>query len=524
MLIFETILALLFGATVLSALARRLQLPYPALLAVGGALVALLPGAPRLDLPPDLILALFVAPILLDASYDASSRDLRKNWFPVMSLVLVAVGLTTVTVAVAARLMLPDLPWAAAIALGALVAPPDAVAALAVLRHVQPPLRIRMVLEGESLLNDASALLIYRLAVGAVAAGGFSAAKAVPTFAFIALGSVAAGWVLARLMGRFIQRIEDPPSSVIFQFVGTFGVWILAERLGLSGVVTIVVFGLTLARRSAPPMSARLRVPSFAIWETATVVLNVLAFTLIGLQLRPILEPLTSAERTRYLIFALAILAVAIVVRIAWVMTHNGLVALRDRFLPGQASTAPPSVKGSLVVSWSGMRGVVSLAAALALPAGFPYRDFILLTAFVVVLGTLVIQGTTLRPLLRLLRLPKDETVEKELALARQAALKASIKALGGDATPAGKRLAHEYAEALVLARSGSDPRGSPDNALRRRAVIAARAAIAELRASGAVGDDAYRRAEEELDWLELSYGPAEEPTDPSMLDAEAGA
>src|SRR3954449_7393252 len=223
--VFEAILALLLGSIILSAFARRLAVPYPTMLALGGALLAVIPGAPRLDLPPELILALFVAPVLLDAAYDASLRDLRRNWIPVSSLVLVAVALTTVAVAIAARVIFPDLPWAAAVALGALLAPPDAVAALAVLRQVDPPYRMRVILEGESLLNDAAALLIYRLAVGAIAAGTFSVQAAMPAFALVVFGSVVAGWLLAKPVAMVTARIKDAPSSVIFQFVATFAVW-----------------------------------------------------------------------------------------------------------------------------------------------------------------------------------------------------------------------------------------------------------------------------------------------------------
>ena len=263
---FEAILALLLGATILSSFARRVGIPYPALLAVGGAVLAFVPGAPHLELPPELILALFVAPVLLDAAYDASLRDLRANWLPVGSLVLVAVGLTTAAVAVAARLVFPDMPWAAAIALGAVVAPPDAVAALAVLRHVQPPYRIRVILEGESLLNDASALLIYRLAVGAVAAGGFSLVDAAPTFGIVVFGSLIVGWLLAWPIGWVTSRIRNAPESVVFQFVITFAAWLLAERLGLSGVVTVVVLGLTLARKTASALSAQANLSTHLFW------------------------------------------------------------------------------------------------------------------------------------------------------------------------------------------------------------------------------------------------------------------
>jgi monovalent cation/hydrogen antiporter len=502
---FETVLALLLGATVLSALARHINIPYPTLLAAGGALVAFIPGGPRLELPPDLILALFVAPILLDAAYDASLRDLRRNWAPVLSLVLVAVALTTLAVALTARALLPDMPWGAAIALGALVAPPDAVAALAVMRQIAPPFRIRVVLEGESLLNDATALLTYRLAVAAVAAGSFSPVGALPTFALVVFGSVVAGWLLAWPVRRIVQGITDPPSSVIIQFVTTFAVWLAAERLGLSGVVTIVVFGLVMARRSSAPMAAHLRVPSFAIWETATAVLNVLAFTLIGLQLRPILEPLSGAERLRYLGIAATVLVVVILVRLAWVFAHHAAESLWRR----RAPDAPAADgKAALVIGWSGMRGIVTLAAAMALPDPFPYRDLIQLTAFVVVLGTLVVQGLTLRPLIAWLQLPPDATVRTELAVARKAALKAAMRELDGDHSAAAERLRVEYADALDEAKRGGDPRDSADNAIRRRLVAASRAAIEDLRSSKAIGDNAFRKAEEELDWLELSARP----------------
>ena len=513
MLVFETILGLLLGATVLSGIARRLNIPYPTLLALGGALVAFIPGAPRLDLPPELILALFVAPVLLDAAFDASLRDLRDNWGPLLSLVVVAVALTTVAVAFAARQLFPELPWAAAIALGALVAPPDAVAALAVLRQVDPPHRIRKVLEGESLLNDATALLLYKLAVGAIAAGSFSVEQSIPTFALVVGGSVAVGWLLAWPVGRVIERIDDAPSSVIFQFVTTFAIWLLAERLGLSGVVTIVVFGLTAARRAGPNMPARLRVHSFAIWDSATVVLNVLAFTLIGLQIRPILEALNGAELLRYIGAALVILFVVIAVRIVWLLTHHVLAQWKNRVFGlrlARPSMAPPTVKGALVVGWCGMRGIVTLAAAMALPADFPYRDFILLTAFVVVLGTLVIQGLTLRPLLLLLRPPRDAIVAKEVSTAQQATLKAMLAELERNDTAPAQRLRLEYNDALSRAQRGLDPRDTPDNALRRRLVAVSRRAIDELRTAGTIGDDAYQRVEEELDWMEMNSRSAE--------------
>jgi CPA1 family monovalent cation:H+ antiporter len=502
---FEVLLALLLGATILSSLAKRLGVPYPTLLALGGALLAFFRGAPDLQPPPQLILALFVAPVLLDAAYDASLRDLRANWRPVGSLVLVAVGLTTAAVACVARLIFPEMPWAAAIALGAVVAPPDAVAALAVLRQFDLPFRMRVILEGESLLNDASALLIYRLALGAVAAQSFNPAHVAPTFFLVAVGSVLAGWLLAWPIGWITRRVSDAPSAVILQFVFTFSVWLLAEQLGLSGVVTIVVLGLTLARRSAAALTARIRVPSFTIWETVTRVLNVLAFTLIGLQLGPILDAVSPFERKQLLLASLAVLAAVIALRLFWTFTYDGLLRLaRLRAGPGSTDTRP-SGRGALVVGWSGMRGIVTLATALALPIGFPYRDFIELSAFVVVLGTLLIQGLTLRPLLAWARLPRDDTVAAEVALARKSALEAALTDLDGNDTPEADRIRRDFEVALARVSDGRDPRPSTDSLLRGRLLTVSRGALDRLRRSGAIGDDAYRRVEEELDFLELT-------------------
>src|SRR3954469_19892950 len=244
----EQLLGLFVAAIVLAAAARRAGAPYPVFLALGGALLAFVPHASSFTLPPELALALFVAPVLLDAAYDASLRDLRDNWLPVASLVIVAVGLTTAAVAAVAHALMPGMPWAAAIALGAAVAPPDAVAATAVLRPLRPPARILTILEGESLLNDASALLIYRLAVGAVAAQSFSIRAVAPNFLVAVAGSLVVGPVLGWIVLRSLGRLEHVPTAIILQFLFTFGVWIFAEHVGLSPVLTMVCFAITIAR------------------------------------------------------------------------------------------------------------------------------------------------------------------------------------------------------------------------------------------------------------------------------------
>ena len=511
MVLFESLLLIMFGAVILAAGSRRAGIPYPVVLAIAGTALALVPNAPRLALDPELVLALFVAPILLDAAFDSSPRDLRRNWVPVFSLVFVAVGVTTAVVAIVARWLVPDLPWAAAIALGAIVAPPDAVAATAILRRVRPPHRVVVILEGESLLNDATALLIYRLAVGAVAAGGFSLTGALPAFALVTVGSIGLGALLGWAAVRLLALFRDPPSAIIVQFITTFGVWILAERFHLSGIVTVVVYGIGLARTAPALTSARLRIPSYAVWETTVFVLQALAFVLVGLQLRPILEGLDAGQRADSAIVALAVLATVILVRLTWIATYRGFALLHaGRAADAEAEAASrENTKGSIVLAWSGMRGIVTLAAAYALPTGFPNRDLILLCAFTVVVGTLLIQGLTLAPLLRWLALEDDHPVDREFALARKAALEAAIDALNGASPMAADAIRQEYR--AMLEQTGRAAELDTDhNALRRTALAAARQTALALRQRGTIGDDAFHRLEEELDWLELGAAPRE--------------
>jgi Na+/H+ antiporter len=507
---FEWLIALLLGAVLLSALARRLKVPYPTFLALGGTLLAFVPSGPSWTLEPDLALALFVAPVLLDAAFDTSLRDLRHNWLPVFMLVFAAVGFTTAAVAMIAHWLQPDMPWAAAVALGAIVAPPDATAATAILRQVKLPYRIVKILQGESLLNDAGALLIYRFAIGAAAAQHLGWREFAPSIVLASVGSLLAGYLFAQISLLLTRRITDAPSSIVVQFAGTFTIWIVAERLGLSGILTIVAYAVTIARTTPALMPARLRVPSYAVWDTAVFVLNVLAFMLIGLQLRPIWQGLDDPVRWRYCLVAAAVLGITLLTRMAWVtlygMTLRLLIAA-GLFVPKRA-TAAPTIKGGIVISWCGMRGIVTLAAAFALPPGFPYRDLILLTAFSVVLGSLVIQGLTLRPLIAVLRLKDDNPVIAEVIRARVIAYRAALDEIDGDPSEEAEILRLEYGALLLAAEA--DPDGAvasgelPADPLRRRAIGAARRSIIALRQSEEIGDDAFHQLEEEFDRREL--------------------
>src|SRR6516165_3919488 len=508
----EQLLGLFVAGVILAAGARRAGAPYPVFLALGGALLAFLPVAPSFNVPPQLALALFVAPVLLDAAYDASLRDLRDNWVPVTGLVVFAVGFTTAAVAVVTHTLIPTMPWAAAVALGAVVAPPDAVAATAVLRPLRPPHRLLTILEGESLLNDASALLIYRLAVGAVAAKGFTIAAVAPTFLVEVAGSLIAGPALGWLVVRFLERVHHVPTAIILQFVTTFGVWMLADRIGLSGVLTVVCYATTVARSAPGQTPARTRIPSYAVWETVVFALNILAFIFIGLQIRPILDNLEAKDRARYFAVATAVLLTVIIVRLAWHMSFNAVLRWRNRrfgFRPPRPMLRP-TIGSGLIISWAGMRGIVSLAAAMALPSAFPYRDLIVLTAFAVVLGTLVIQGLTLKPLLRALDLHDDDPVSRELGAARERALRAALASLARDRSPVAELVYQELRARLAYERSDADEGGgtrSEHSELLRGALQAARQAVLAMRASGEIGDDAFHRMEEELDWLEMAGG-----------------
>lgn len=514
---FEWIIVLLLGAALLTALARRVGAPYPTFLALGGAALAFVPSSPGWTLDPHLALTLFVAPVLVDAAYDTSLRDLRANWRPVAGLVVAAVGTTVVAVALVARWLVPDMPWPVAIALGAIVAPPDAAAATAVMRQVKLPHKLLKILEGESLLNDASALLIYRLAIMAMLMGHLSPGNFVPVLLLTLVGSLVFGVGTARLLQPLLGKLQDVPTALIFQFSLTFGVWIAAEAIGLSGILTLVAYAMTVARDGSRSMPARVRVPIFSAWEIVVFLLNAFAFVLIGMQLRPIWQRLSASGGQRdAVITALVVLAVTIAARFAWVLCYYA--GKRWRLARQGASGPGPTWGGGVVLSWAGMRGIVTLAAAFAIPetlpsgAPFPHRDLILLCAFVVVLGTLVLQGLTMAPLIRAFGLKDDDPVAREIRLARTHAYGALVESIQDEDSLAAKLLRKQYMAVVDLnADHATDLplEEVPGGPLRRRAIAAARQRAFELRRDEVIGDDAYRVLVQELDWAELGAGAA---------------
>jgi len=501
MIIFELTVGLLFAGVMLALLAGRLGLPFPALLAIGGAALALVPGMPDVSVEPGFVLALFVAPLLLDAAYDTSLRDLRENWRPVGTLVFAAVTVTTIAVAVVARALVPDLPWAAAVALGAIVAPPDASAATAVLRRLHPPHRILVVLEGEGLLNDATALLIFRAAL-VMLAGAPSVWTTAGLSILSCVGSVVVGHGLARAYVRLTRKVDDLAIGITLQFLGTFGLWLLAEKIGLSAILTMVAYAMTLAQLSSQQLGARARIVSLAVWEVVVLVLTVLAFILVGLHLKATWGAI--GHKWPALLFAGAVTATVIASRMIWVMSYNLAVQLKNHVFGAakMRSTMLPTWRGGVVIGWSGMRGIVTLAAALALPPNMPHRDLLVFTAFSVVLVTLVVQGLTLPAVLRWARLVDDGPVEAEVRLARAEAARAADGLLNMAAwSPARDVLRGIYRHRMAE----NVPDDTTLAVLRLDAIGAERAVLADLRASDRIGDHAFRQVEAELDWAEVS-------------------
>ncbi|MDF0518593.1 Na+/H+ antiporter [Bradyrhizobium yuanmingense] len=399
---FEIILLLLAMIVVLEVLARKLQLPRAAALIVGGIGLAMIPESPNIELDPELVLILFLPPLLMSSAWFTAWRDFRADIRIIMQLAVGAVAFTTLVVGVVTHLVQPALPWGACFALGAIVSPPDAVAAKAVLQKLPLPQRIIALLEGESLVNDASGLVLFRLAVGATLTGAFSTTYAVFQFSWLALGGVVFGVAAAYASIFVIKRIADADLTVVWGFLTAWISYIAAEKLGVSGVLSTVACGMVMGWHQHELLSALTRTRSTAVWGVAVFLLESLIFILIGLSLRGILTRLGGLESVLRLLPAMmAIVAAVIVARFVWIFPTTYIP--RALFSALRARDPYPPLSVPFIMSWAGIRGVVSLAAALSLPEAFPGRDLILAVTFAVILVTVLLQGATLAPLVRLL-------------------------------------------------------------------------------------------------------------------------
>jgi Na+/H+ antiporter len=520
----ELLIGMLAAIAVVVTLAGRTRVPEPVLLVAVGLAVALVPGLPEVELDPELTLALFLPPLLYWAALHTNVRDLRRELRPITLLAVGLVVATTSAVAVLAHAVL-GLPWAVAAVLGAIVSPPDPVAAVAVAGRVSMPRRIVTILEGEGLLNDATALVVYRMAVAAAVSGTFSAGEAGVQLVVSAVGGTLVGLAVAWAGSRVLQRVEEAAVENTIKLLLPYVAWLAAERLHASGVLAVLACGLLMSR-NWDAISSAARLQARQLWDWLVFVLEGLSFVLVGLQLRTVVEGIQGRSPVELAGAALALNLVVVAVRLAWVYPASWLprrlwarLRQRDPF-PGWGPTT--------VVGWAGMRGVVSLALALAVPtevAGggpFPDRDLVVFLAFSVIVVTLVGQGLTL-PLL-VTRLGVAEPDERQTAAGARALARLSEVALARlDAIdPEAERLAPElldrlrerYRARLAHLDQQRDAGRQDDEGAYAEVVSellrAQREELRRLREQGDVTPEVARRLHHDLDVEESRLGPVQ--------------
>jgi monovalent cation/hydrogen antiporter len=424
------IFGLLVATAGLAVLARVVNVPYPVTLVAGGAVIGFLPGVPTIELEPDVVLLIFLPPLLYGAAFFTSVRDLRRNARAIALLSIPLVLVTMVAVAVVAH-ELVGLDWGPAFVLGAIVSPTDAVAPAEIMRRIGAPRRLISVVEGENLTNDWTALVLYRFAIAAVVTGSFSFWQSVPEFALTGVGGVVIGLVAGRVIREVRARIDDPPTEITISILSGYAAYLPAEELGLSGVIAAVTTGLYMGWHTPQLTTPLMRLQGISVWEILTFLLNAVLFLLVGLQLPGAIDALGGQSAADLIAWGLAVSAVVIGVRLLWMFTVPYALRMVDRRAIQRERRAPPGER--LAIGWAGMRGSVSLAAALAVPltidggAAFPDRDLIVFLSFTVIFVTLIGQGLTLGPLIARLGLVDDGSEEHEERVARQRLAEAGL-------------------------------------------------------------------------------------------------
>ena len=512
---FELALLLLVAVAAIVTVARKVGVPFPILLVIGGLALALIPGIPHLELEPELVLVIFLPPLILSAAWQTPVRDLRRNIRPVLALSVGLVLFTTLVVGLVAVVANPGLSLTTAFLLGAIVSPTDALAATTVLRRLGVPRRIVSILEEESLVNDATALTLYRTALFAIASGVFVAGDAVLAFILATVGGILVGLAVALIVDFIWSHLFDPPVEVTLSLLIPYAAFLPAERIGASGVIAAVTAGLYLGYRSSRILTSDARVLANAVWEILIFVLNGLAFMLIGLQLPTVLAGLGSRPVGELLTQAAIISLAVIGARFVWIFGALYVPTFVRRFTRHQRRRAVP-FSLPLVASWAGLRGAVSLAAALAVPRALAERDLIIFLTFAVILVTLVGQGLTLPFLLRRLGLTDGGESVRDETRARRAATDAALAELAQlrdrwqDHIPLIENLEERYRHRVEhLPMSPGADTESDQERLEHRAILSAvinaeRETVIGLRDRGVIHDEILRRLERELDLEEL--------------------
>jgi len=514
----EVILGLLVAVASLAWVANRVRVPYPILLTIGGLVISLIPGLPQtIILRPDLVFLLFLPPLLYYAALRTSWRDFRANIRPIATLATGLVLFTILAVAGAAHWLM-GMSWPAGFVLGAIVSPTDAVAATSILQRMRVPRLIVTILEGESLVNDATALVAYRFAVAAIVGGTFSFFSASGHFIEVVAGGIGVGLIAGVIIVWVRQHLYDEAVENVVSLLAPYFAYLPAEWIGVSGVLAVVTAGIYISRRLGRITTARVRLRAYAVWDVVIFLLEGLVFILVGLQVSHVLHTVQAGSELSVFGVPLLICIVAIAARLIWVIGATyatrflGIERLRVR------GPIPPFSQVFLA-GWTQMRGVVSLAAALALPItvgndiAFPDRDRIIFVTFIVIFVTLVLQGLTLPAVIRLLRIKTgtDESADEEVTARYLAALAAieRLDALGANAPSAVaalQRLRAEYDDRIAYYIRRMNPDGnevmSCDRAedVERQAISAQREMLLRLRDQGVIGDEVLRQIEHELD------------------------
>jgi CPA1 family monovalent cation:H+ antiporter len=515
--LFELAIAMVMAIIALHYAAHRLKLPPSLALLIGGAALAFLPGLPAINVDPELVLVIFLPPLLMDGAWSIPVARLRRHMVGISSLAVGAVAFTCAIVALTAHLLFPSLPWAACAALGAIVAPPDAVAARAVLQRVRLPRRLQILLEGESLLNDASGLVLFRFAIAAGVTGAFSLAGAVGSFFILAVGGALVGVAVGFAWVKLVRRLGDEYLMIAATVLLCWTSYLLGELLHVSGVIATVATGLIASWHQHTVFSASTRMRGTSFWTVVIFLMEAAVFVLIGLSLRGVVERgggfgVVSATMGWPIILILAVLVLG---RFAWVFGSDAVI----RFCRALRFTRaePLGLGGATVVSWGGVRGVVTLALALSVPEGFPGRDFILVTSFAVIVGTVVLQGTTLGRVIGWARLaeadadkPRLSMTQAEVAMAQAQVVIVERLAYDGEGALIHPMLLERYqrrAKAIVDYAERTEhytPLLQAHFDVVLEAVAAGRHELIRLHRAGDIDDEILNELERDLDLEEL--------------------
>jgi monovalent cation/hydrogen antiporter len=516
---FKLVLLSLIVMIGLQLLAKRLRLPPAAALLIGGIAMAFVPGLPPVHLDPDLVLVVFLPPLLMDGAYFSVWEELKRNLGSILLLAIGAVAFTTLAVGVAAHLVVPGLPWAVCFALGAIVSPPDAVAAKAVLERLALPRKLMVVLEGESLLNDAAGLVLVRFAVAAALTGTFSIGHAAASFALLGLGGLVVGGVVGYLIVQIIRCLDDDYLVITTSVLTAWISYIVGEMLGVSGVIATVTAGLTLGWYQHEVLSATVRMRGAAFWQVIVFLLEALVFILIGLSLRGVIARSGGVGDALYALApaVAAVLGAVVLSRFVWVFASE-FFNTSWRRLTGRAN-ATLDWRTATITSWAGMRGVVTLAVALSIPETLPGRDLILIASFAVILVTVLLQGATIGLLIQWINPERSSDSDAHhltepqawarLEAAQLAAIEPLVRDREGNVIH--PRLLEQYSYRATLTKGYEDRADFPHEArvshydVVLAGVAAGRKELLHMHRSGAIHDEMLHVLEHDLDLQEVS-------------------